>query len=281
MTILDHARSLLSISVVTVNLVFWLPLLVLVALVKLVLSPARRLVDPLLDGIYRSAVRIDDLWLRRVMRIEWDRPDHGLRRDAPTLVLANHVCWADILILQSVLSRTGPLLKFLAKRELLWMPIFGIVFWAFDFPLLRRRATGDVDEETRRRADAAALETACAALRRHPAALLTFAEGTRFSEEKRVARESPYQTLLPPKVGGLASLRDALDGAVAEIVDVTLAYPEDASFWRFLCGRVSRVEVDVDRVPIDDVPRERDAMIEWLDERWRRKDRLILEYRGR
>ena len=61
MTILDHARSLLSISVVTVNLVFWLPLLVLVALVKLVLSPARRLVDPLLDGIYRSAVRIDDL----------------------------------------------------------------------------------------------------------------------------------------------------------------------------------------------------------------------------
>ena len=215
------------------------------------------------------------------MRIEWDRPDHGLRRDAPTLVLANHVCWADILILQSVLSRTGPLLKFLAKRELLWMPIFGVVFWAFDFPLLRRRATGDVDEETRRRADAAALETACAALRRHPAALLTFAEGTRFSEEKRVARESPYQTLLPPKVGGLASLRDALDGAVAEIVDVTLAYPEDASFWRFLCGRVSRVEVDVDRVPIDDVPRERDAMIEWLDERWRRKDRLILEYRGR
>ncbi len=281
MTFLDHARSLLSLTVVTVNLVFWLPPLILLALVKLLLPPSRRLVDPLLDGIYRTALRIDDIWLRRVMRIEWPRPDHGVPRDSVSLVISNHVCWADILVLQSLLSRSGPLLKFLAKRELLWMPVFGIIFWAFDFPLLRRRGKGVMDEAARRRADAEALEKACEALREHPAALLNFAEGTRFTEEKRVARASPYRTLLPPKVGGLASLRTALEGSMTEIVDVTLAYPEDATFWRFLAGLVPRVELDVERIPVEAVPRDRDALIEWLDERWRRKDRLILAARQR
>ena len=281
MTVLEHARSLLSITVVTVNLVIWLLPLIVVSLAKLALPPLRRVLDPVLDGIYRNALRIDDLWLRRVMGIAWPRPDHGVPHDAVSIVLSNHVCWADILVLQSVMSRRGPLLKFLTKRELLWIPIFGIIFWAFDFPLLHRRASAGGDETARRRADAEALRVACDAVRRHPAALLTFAEGTRFTEEKRRARESPYRTLLPPRVGGLVSLREALGDDLQEVVDVTLIYPEDATFWRFLCGRVPEVGVDVERIPAARVPRERAALIEWLDARWARKDRMILEARGR
>ena len=281
MTYFDHAKSVLSLTVITINLVSWLLPLIVLSLVKLGIPPSRRLVDPLLDGIYRTALRINDIWLRRVMRIEWPRPDHGIPRDSVSLVISNHVCWADILVLQSVLSRTGPLLKFLAKRELLWMPVFRIIFWAFDFPLLRRRAGDGLDEAERRRADAEALDMACEALRRHPAALLNFAEGTRFTEEKRVERGSPYRNLLAPRVGGLASLREALDGTLTEVVDVTLVYAEDATFWRFLCGLVPRVETDVERIPAEAVPREREALIEWLDERWRRKDRLISEARAR
>ena len=71
MTLLDHAKSLASLTVITLNLVLWLVPLVLLSLVKLVLPGARRRVDPLLDGVYRSAVRVDDAWLRGVMRIDW------------------------------------------------------------------------------------------------------------------------------------------------------------------------------------------------------------------
>ncbi len=280
MTLLDHAKSLASLTVITLNLVIWLVPLVLLSLLKLVLPGARGRVDRLLDGVYRNAVRVDDAWLRGVMRIDWPRPELGVPREAVCLVLSNHVSWSDILVLQSVVSRDGPLLKFLSKRELLWIPIFGIIFWAFDFPVLRRRAKGRLDEATRRRIDAEALSAACEVLRRHPAALMSFAEGTRLTAAKHRASGSPYRTLLPPRVGGLAALRAALDGELRFVLDVTLIYDEGASFWAFLCGRVPCVGVDVERIPVEAVPREREALIAWLDARWARKDALIVAARA-
>jgi 1-acyl-sn-glycerol-3-phosphate acyltransferase len=254
--------------------------LVLLSLGKLLLPGSRHRVDPLLDGVYRCAVRVHDAWLRGVMGIDWSRPTLGVPRDTVCLVLSNHVSWSDILVLQSVVSRDGPLLKFLSKRELLWIPIFGIIFWAFDFPVLRRRAKGRLDEATRRRIDAEALAAACEALRRHPAALMSFAEGTRLTPAKHRASGSPYRTLLPPRVGGLAALRAALDDELRWVLDVTLIYDEGASFWSFLCGRVPFVGVDVERIAIEEVPREREALIAWLDARWARKDRLITSARA-
>lgn len=275
MTLLDHLKSLTSIILITLNLSFWLVPLILLSALKLGLPFLRRTLDPLLDGVYRSAVRVHDVWLRRVIGLEWPRPGLGVSRDTVCLVLSNHVSWSDILLLQSVVSRDGPLLKFLSKRELLWIPLFGIIFWAFDFPVLRRRAKGRLDEATRRRVDAEALAAACEGLRRHPAALMSFAEGTRFTEAKRRAAKSPYQALLPPRVGGVAALRSALGEDLRYVLDVTLIYGEEASLWSFLCGRAPCLGIDVVEIPIEQVPLEREALIGWLDERWARKDRLI------
>ena len=280
MTLREHLTSLISITVITLNLTFWLIPLVLLSGLKLAWPGSRVRVDPLLDEVYRSAVRVHDAWLRRVVGLEWPRPALEVSKETVCLVLSNHVSWSDILVLQSVVSRDGPLLKFLSKRELLWIPIFGVIFWAFDFPLLRRRAKGRLDEETRRRIDAEALISACEGLRRHPAALMSFVEGTRLTEEKRRASKSLYRTLLPPRVGGLAALRAALDGDLRCVLDVTLIYEEGASLWSFLSGRPPRVGVDVETIPIEAVPLDREPLIAWLDARWARKDRLILAARG-
>ena len=280
MGVFDHLRSALSITLITANLVFWMLPLVVLGIVKLVVPASRHAIDPILDAIYRIAAGFDDLWLRRAMGIDWVRHRPPVRSDEVCIVLSNHVCWADVLVLQSVIAREGPLLKFLTKRELVWIPIFGVIFWAFDMPLLRRRTRANEDEATRRRLDAEALRSACSAVVRRPAALMNFAEGTRFSEAKRDAQDAPHRALLRPRVGGLHALTQALEGTLESIVDVTLVYPEGATFWQFLAGRVPEVGVELERVPITEVPREREALAEWLDERWRRKDRAIQQGRA-
>ena len=275
MTLLDHLKSSLSITVITLNLAIWVLVLLVLGTAKLLLPPLRARIDRQLAFIYRAAVRINDGWLRGVMGISWDCPEIGVAPDEICIVLSNHSSWSDILVLQSVISREGPLLKFVSKRELIFIPIFGVIFWAFDFPALRRTAKGNVDEQTRRRLDAEALDAACESVRRHPAAMMVFAEGTRFTEAKREAQSSPYRTLLVPRVGGIASIRAALSQNADALLDVTLGYPEGATFWQFLSGRVKTVEVEVDRIPLEAVPDSREALIPWLSERWQRKDARI------
>ncbi len=280
MSWIDHARSAASLAVITINLAGWAIVLVLLGCVKAVVGPARPAIDRVLDGCYRLAIAVHDIWLREVMGARWRNPDLDLPEDELCLVLSNHASWADILLLQSAIARRGPLLKFLTKRELAWIPIFGVIFWAFDFPLLRRTTKAGQDDAQRRAADAAALDAACDAVRRRPAALAIFAEGTRATPEKRAARGGAYRHLLPPRVGGLASLVHALEGDLVSVIDVTIVSPEPPRFWAFLSGRLPEIEVLAERIPASDLPSGRDALASWLDQRWRAKDEAIEKARA-
>lgn len=290
MSFWGHCKSATALIVISLQLAFWSLGLVVVGLLKLCVPASRTGADRVMDGMYRAAVAVDDFWLRRVLGIDWDRPALGLARDRSIVVISNHVSWTDILLLQSVIVRDGPLLKFLAKRELVWIPIFGVIFWAFDFPMLRRRGGvggggpagggGEAEREAlRRNRDLEALRAACRVVRDRPAAIMNFVEGTRFSDAKRTARESPYRFLLPPRVGGLAALLEALDDQVDAVVDVTLLYPRPVSLWEFLSGALRRVEVDVERIPRSALPGSREALSGWLAGRWARKDALIAALR--
>lgn len=277
---LDHVRSAASLAVITLNLTFWVILLVVLGLAKAIAGPARPTVDRVLDGCYRAAIAVHDFWLRRVIGVRWQNPDLVLPREELCLVLANHASWADILILQSAVARQGPLLKFLTKRELAYIPIFGIIFWAFDFPLLRRTTKAGEDEAARRAADAAALDAACDSVRRRPAALTIFVEGTRATPEKIASRGGPHRHLLEPRVGGFASLFSALEDDLVSIIDVTIVSPEHPAFWPFLAGRLAPIEVRAERIPSSALPKGRDALAAWLDERWCAKDDAIERVRA-
>lgn len=279
MSPLEHGKSVLSLVIITLNLAFWVVLLVLLGLLKAVLPPARDWIDGVLEDCYRLAVAVDDAWLRGVVGARWRNPPLALPRDEVCLVLSNHASWADILMLQSAIARRGPVLKFLTKRELMWVPIFGVIFWAFDFPLLRRRTRPGQDETSRRAADAEALAAACDALRRRPAALANFAEGTRFTPEKRAAAGGPHRHVLSPRVGGVSALVDALGADLVSVVDVTIVSPAPLSFWEFLSGRLPEVEVEAERIPASTVPGTRAARAVWLEERWAEKDERIEQAR--
>jgi 1-acyl-sn-glycerol-3-phosphate acyltransferase len=276
----SQVKAAISLLIIALNLVFWCIPLFALALAKGIWPGARSWADPVLDSIYRIAMRIDDAWLKGVMGVRWSAPPIELSADRSVIVLANHTSWADILLMQSVIVRRGPVLKFLVKRELLSNPIFRVIFWAFDFPILRRRARTGEDENERRNRDLEAIKEACRILTRRPAALVNFAEGTRFSEAKRLRQASPYIHVLEPKVGGLSALLDALEREELEILDLTLKYRPPQSFWMFLAGESGPIEIDAEILDADEVPDGMDARADWLAARWARKDRMIDAFRS-
>lgn len=281
-----HLKSATSFCVITLNLLLCALPLFIAGIVKGIVPGARPAANRLMDGIYRWAVRVDDFWLRSVVGIRWDQPALNLKPDRTYIVLSNHASWSDILLIQSVIvggggAGSGPLLKFLVKRELAFIPILGLIFWAYDFPLLRRTSRAGEDDATRRQRDLQAVRDACRVVRENPAAMMSFAEGTRSTPEKRAQRESPYQFLLAPRVGGFYALVEGVGDEIEGVVDLTLGYPTSVSFWTFLSGELPPVEIGAVLFERSDLPQSREAAALWLSARWDEKDRRIAAIRAK
>jgi 1-acyl-sn-glycerol-3-phosphate acyltransferase len=137
------------------------------------------------------------------------------------------------------------------------------------------------DLETTRRA--------CEKFSDTPTSVLNFIEGTRFTEQKREARKSPYNNLLQPRAGGFAIALSSMGKLFTSVVDVTLTYPDRAtSFWDMCCGDHVRVIVDVRERELEqwlvegnyETDREfRKNMHAWLSEVWTEKDAVIAKTR--
>ncbi|MDE2689868.1 MAG: 1-acyl-sn-glycerol-3-phosphate acyltransferase [Acidobacteriota bacterium] len=287
MTARQHLKAAICLAAITLNLTFW-------ALLLLVLLPAkaaprtRPWFRRVAARIYRAAVRVDNVLLRRVSRAAWRVRELSLDPTRPHIVLSNHRSWADIFLVQSLIATRGPIVTFLCKRELLYVPIFGLIILAFDFPVLRRRTRRGANPAGRRDDDRRRVAEAAAALLGSPAAILSFAEGTRFTAAKRdanrrAARDGQgapttgmapqYEHLLPPRAGGLAAMIEALAPGGGSIVDLTLAYPRPSTFWEFLGGAAGSVEVAWEAIPIATV--KPDEAANWLNDRWRRKEESL------
>lgn len=272
MTARQHLKAAICLAAITLNLTFW-ALLLLVLLPAKAAPPTRPWFRRVAARIYRAAVRVDNVLLRRVSRAAWRVRELSLDATRPHIVLSNHRSWADIFLVQSLIATRGPIVTFLCKRELLYVPIFGLIILAFDFPVLRRRSRRGVDPADRRDDDRRRVAHAAAALLDSPAAILSFAEGTRFTLAKREVLNGPYEHLLPPRAGGFASMIEALAPGGGSIVDVTLIYARPTTFWEFLGGAAGSVEVTWEKIPIASVDSDRAPA--WLNDRWRLKEESL------
>jgi 1-acyl-sn-glycerol-3-phosphate acyltransferase len=212
------------------------------ALLKLLLpfAPLRRGADRLLMALAEGWIAVNGAWMALVGRTRWDVSGlEGLRRRAWYLVSSNHQSWVDILVLQKVFLGRVPFLKFFLKRQLLYVPVMGLAWWALDFPFMKRR-TGSRSE------DLQTARKACEKFGQVPTSVMNFLEGTRFNRAKHGAQQSPYRHLLKPKVGGLATALSAMGERFDALLDVTIVYPQGVpTFWDLLSGRVERVVVRV------------------------------------
>lgn len=267
-------------------------LLLPVALVKL-LAPAQ---GRLRDGCDRILNRIGELWIDNNQR--WQeltqhmtldvKVDEDLRPDSFYLVTCNHQSWVDILVLQRVLGRRIPLLKFFLKRSLLYVPFMGFAWWALDFPFMMRASKEELAKDPGRRLrDLEVTRKACARFSRVPTSILNFLEGTRFTAAKHAEQGAPYRHLLRPKAAGLALAVQALGDKFSSLLSVTILYPDGIpTYWEFLCDRVPRIVVRTSRVPIpadllsgdyEGDAEYRSRFQRFVNDHWADKDALLAE----
>lgn len=281
-------RTLLAGTAFVVNTIAHTLPLIVIALVKLALPKRawRRSLGRILVMLAERWIAINSWLIRRFTptRIELSCADvDALAPDASYLVLCNHQSWVDIPVLQYVLNRRVPLLRFFLKRQLIWVPLLGLAWWALDFPFMRRHSREAIARRPElARADIEATRRACRRFRDTPVAIMNFVEGTRFTAVKHQAQHSPYRHLLRPKAGGVAQVLSAMGELLHGVLDVTIVYPQGRpSVVDLLAGRVTTITVDVRVLAIPATLLDRDdeqvkaAQRDWLNAIWDAKDRLI------
>jgi 1-acyl-sn-glycerol-3-phosphate acyltransferase len=280
--LLATARGCFAALALAANVLFFCLLLFPVSLVKLAVGyrPVRQAVDRLLNWIAMSWIGVNNAWIDAVGNAGWQVGGaEGLRRDDWYLVAANHQSWVDILVLQKVFSGRVPMLKFFLKRQLIYVPIIGLAWWALDFPFMARKGGMSSARDLER------ARLACEKFRLVPTSVINFLEGTRFTAAKHDLQRSPYRHLLKPRSGGLAMALSTLGEHCHRLLDVTIVYPHGApKFWQLLSGRVDDVIVRVQQreIPADLVNGDyagdaqfRARMQEWVNALWAEKDELI------
>ena len=273
----EAIRGALAFAFIAASSVFWCTLIFCLGLVRPFFPKGRRI--PLGTAMVRAMAGWVACagWLLRVLRItrihETTNDEPGaLRPDAWYLVVSNHQTWADILVLVVTLYGRIPQFKFFTKRELIWVPFIGPAMYFLEFPYVRRYSRDQLAADpSLREHDRQATLDACVGFRQRPTSILVFLEGTRFTEAKRDAQGSPYQSLLNPRTGGFGMVLESMADRLDAVVDVTIRYPQGAPpFWDFLCGRSPDVQVDIRTLPLP--PVDRDAINAWVNRLWEEKD---------
>ncbi len=281
--------ALIASLLLVCNTLFWVPVLLLFAAVKLVLpfKRVRLLVDPVLLFIAETWITGNSGWMNLTQRTSWDVTGiEGLNPRSWYLVNSNHQSWVDILVLQHLLNGRIPLLKFFIKQQLIWVPVMGLAWWALDFPFMRRHSEEFLKKHPEMRGrDQATTRKACEKFALIPTSVMNFLEGTRFTQAKHARQQSPYRHLLKPKAGGMALALNAMGDKFQAILDVTIVYPDGApTFTAFLMGKLRRVIVRVRVLPIPqhlltgDYAQDaafREAFSQWVQQLWRDKDAQI------
>jgi len=290
LSFLPHAlRGVLIALLVGVNTVFCSTPLFVIALLKFMvpLRAWRDLCTRALIAIATAWVSVNSALFEVFHRIHW--VIRGLEGVAPNdwyLVTCNHQSWVDIPVVQKVLNRRIPMLKFFLKQELIRVPVLGLAWWALDFPFMKRFSREQVRANPKLgRVDLERTRRACEKFRGTPVSVFNFLEGTRFSEVKRNRQESPYTHLLKPRAGGAAFVLGALGDQVRTVLDVTLVYPQGRpGAWDLMAGHLHTIVADVRSIPIPEEflagdytgdPAFRAAFQTWIGELWREKDARI------
>ena len=201
------------------------------------------------------------------------------------MAMSNHQSWADIFVLLVTANHRIPLLKFFMKKELWWIPFVFLANKTLNMPFVNRHSKADIEKDpSLRTKDYENTLKSCKRFLRSPSTIFSYAEGTRFTKEKHKLQESPYQNLLIPKIGGMATALSAMP-KINTLIDYTLVYKSDKrSAWNFLTGEMSEVKVLVTKHNIpenlknrnySEDQKYREDFKNWIESIWDQKDKDI------
>jgi 1-acyl-sn-glycerol-3-phosphate acyltransferase len=268
--------------------IFWATLIFLTSLVQWIPIPKwKKLCHRFMNNCPVYWNDMGNSVINFMCNIEWDiRGVENLQYNDWYLVVCNHQTWPDIVVLQKVFNRKIPPLKFFIKKELLWtLPIITWACWQLDFPFMERYTKKFIEKYPEKKGkDMETTRKSCEKFKNIPTTIVTYLEGSRFTEEKQQRQNSPFKNLLRPRAGGLAFTLGVMGEYLHKILDVTIVYPEKVpTMWDYFCGRVKKIIVHVETLPIPrdmigDYENDRNFRTHiqmWSNHIWKKKDELI------
>ena len=273
-----------------VNTLFWLMPILIFAIFKLIpIKIWQTFMSYLLDGCATLWISVNSANQNLFSRTKIEATGlDGLTKKDWYMVISNHQSWVDILVLQRVFNHKIPFLKFFLKKELIWVPFIGLAWWALDFPFMHRYSKALLAKKPHLKGkDLENTRKACEKFVFKPVSIMNFVEGTRLTEQKHSRQGTQFQHLLKPKAGGMAFVLGAMGEQLHKLVDVTIYYPQGIpSFWDFVCGKVSNVQIQVKVLSIEELLNSgvysadyfedhthRIKFQRWLTELWEQKDK--------
>tara|TARA_Y100001936_G_C16090397_1_gene685628 strand:+ start:2802 stop:3662 length:861 start_codon:yes stop_codon:yes gene_type:complete len=285
---MKYYKGIICLILIIINTLFWCVFLLSLALLKLIIpiESSKILFTKLIITVGEYWIFCNDLWIKYLHKPSWDVYGfEKLDKESWYIGISNHQSWADIFILQSITNRNIPMLKFFMKDILIWVPVIGLAWWALDMPFLKRYSKEKLEKNPELRGkDIKAMEKSFSRFSRYPVSIFIFAEGTRFTEEKKSYQNSKYKNLLEPKTGGLGLTLSTMP-YIEQLIDFTIVYDcKRKSFWDFLCGNMSKARVYVDTINIPKHLKGRDYLEDkeyreefkvWINAIWKKKDSLF------
>ena len=289
---MENIKGVLGFFAVVINTLFWCLFLLTIAIFKLLIPTEswKRLCTKLIINIGECWIYCNGLWIQALHRPRWNVEGfEELDSSNWYLAVANHQSWADIFVLQGITNRKIPMLKFFMKHVLIWVPVIGLAWWALDMPFLKRYTKEEIQKNPELRGkDIKAMEKSFERYSRYPVSIFSFAEGTRFTKEKKDNQLSQFEYLLNPKIGGIGLTLTTMP-YIKLLLDFTIHYEDERrSFWDFLCGRMSKADVRVRQINIpdnllsknyEDDPIFRENLKEWVYDIWSDKEKYLEEVR--
>ena len=286
--LINNIRGSLSLLFFVINTILWCGLIFIMSILKILIPihSWRKFSNIILNSLANNWILVNNYNIKILNNIEWDvQGIENLSRKKWYMVISNHQSWVDILVLQKIFYRKIPFLKFFLKKELIWVPFLGIAWWALDFPFMRRYTKAFLKKYPHlKNKDIEITRKSCEKFKTIPVSIMNFVEGTRFTRTKYLKQQPPYSNLLKPKSGGIAFVLAAMNGQLQNILNVTIIYQGGVkSFWEFLCGRVKKIKVTVDTIPISeelhgDYFNDMGFKLDfqgWVNTLWDEKDKLI------
>ena len=289
---MENIKGVLGCLAVVINTLFWCLFLLTIAIFKLLIPTEswKRLCTKLIINIGECWIYCNGMWIQALHRPRWNVEGfEELDSSNWYLAVANHQSWADIFVLQGITNRKIPMLKFFMKHVLIWVPVIGLAWWALDMPFLKRYTKEEIQKNPELRGkDIKAMEKSFERYSRYPVSIFSFAEGTRFTKEKKDNQLSQFEYLLNPKIGGIGLTLTTMP-YIKLLLDFTIHYEDERrSFWDFLCGRMSKADVRVRQINIpdnllsknyEDDPIFRENLKEWVYDIWSDKEKYLEEVR--
>jgi 1-acyl-sn-glycerol-3-phosphate acyltransferase len=285
--IFSTLRGIFSLfCLITITFMVGIPLISLAFLKRLPWPALRHFCTLGLQALSNLWIRAMNVTVSTLGGVHFDiQGAEGLNTKKWYLLISNHQSWIDIFVLMKSFSGRLPAYRFFVKKSVTKIPVIGTALRGLNFPIMQRYSKEFLKRFPHLKGkDLETTQKSCRIFRTMPVTIINFLEGTRFTREKKQAQNSPYERLLKPHAGGVAHVLKAMGEQMSGIVNTTIIYPKGVrSFWGYLCGKVDKIIVRVELLPIpahligdyNDLQFKRQFQ-EWVNRLWIEKDKLLL-----